>query len=89
MKSGKKWIIAGLVFIVLAGSLLALPPIRERVSNRLDLLRIRVFYLINPPEDSVFNPSESTPDPEVARIVAATLTHLAPPTGSPTPPTQT
>jgi hypothetical protein len=72
MKTWQKIVLAFLAILVVGGLLMLLPPVQERVLWRLDQLRIRVFYLINPPEEEVF-----TPDDEVAAVVQATLTQLA------------
>lgn len=81
MKTWQKIILALLAVLVVGGLLMLLPPVQERVLWRLDQLRIRAFYLINPPEEAVF-----TPDDDVAAVVQATLTQLASEsTSTPTP----
>jgi tetratricopeptide (TPR) repeat protein len=58
-----------------------LPPVNQRVNVRIDELRARIKYALNPPDQAVFVPNE-----EVAPIVAATLLALTPtPTASATP----
>lgn len=73
MRSWKKYILIGLAaLVVLIGVGFALPPVRERVLYRVDQVRIRLFYLINPPEEAVFKP-----DAQVAAVVQQTMTALA------------
>jgi tetratricopeptide (TPR) repeat protein len=72
MKFWQKIFLAFVAVVLLGGALLLLPPVQERVFTRLDQLRLRVFYTLNPPEEAVF-----TPDAEVAAVVQATLTAVA------------
>jgi hypothetical protein len=72
MKPWQKIILAGLTVLILASMSLALPPVQERVFFHLGNLRIRVQYMLFPPEDVVFKPNL-----EVAQIVEATLTQMA------------
>lgn len=65
------WAVLGAAALCLL--LMALPPIQERVWWRLDQLRVRIFYAINPPEESVFTPQGTS----VASVVEATLTAMA------------
>lgn len=73
MKLWQKLILGVLAVLVLGGLLMLIPPIQERVMWRVDQLRLRVFYILNPPEEKVFQPGE---DAEVAAIVKATLTQI-------------
>ena len=60
-----------------------LPFVHDRLAWRVDNLRMRIQYALNPPEQVVFVPEE-----QVQAIVNATLTALAPtvtPTQTPTP----
>ena len=88
MKLWQKLILALMVLLALFGILtitvLAVPSLHERVSNRLDQARIRVFYALNPPEQAVFSPSGAKTDPTVEAIVQATMTQIAA-SFSPTP----
>ena len=63
-----------------------IPFVHERLAWRVDNLRVRIQYALNPPEQVVFVPEEA-----VDAIVNATLTALAPTaTTTPTPtPTET
>lgn len=90
MKSWKKIALALMAVLCLCVVVALLPPVRERISYRLEQLRLRVFYTLNPPEEAVF-----TPDAEVAAAVQATLTYVAglstptptlPPAATATPP---
>ena len=59
-----------------------IPFVHERLAWRVDNLRVRIQYALNPPEEVVFVPEEA-----VDAIVNATLTALAPtatPTETPT-----
>jgi hypothetical protein len=60
-----------------------LPPINEQLAWRIDSWRAQIKYALNPPEESVFVPSEQ--GDQVESIVEATLESLLPsPTPSPT-----
>jgi hypothetical protein len=83
MKTPQKLILFVVVPLLLGIVLFALPPVHQRVYFYLDQLRIRVFYLFNPPEEEVFTPREQD---RLEAIVQATLSALAvtPPAASPT-----
>lgn len=74
METRNKWILAVVLLVLLAGVIFALPPVHQRVFWHLDQLRIRVHYLLNPPEEEVFTPGEQD---RIAAIVQATATYLA------------
>ncbi|GAB4528954.1 MAG: hypothetical protein Fur0018_15310 [Anaerolineales bacterium] len=62
-----------------------LPPVHSRLAWRVDAVRTRIKYALNPPEKSVFTPQEQT---QVEAIVSATLSALSPAeSASPTPQT--
>ncbi len=62
-----------------------IPFVHSRLAWRIDNLRIRVQYAINPPEEVVFKPQEQAQiENQANAIVNATLTALAP-TLTPTP----
>jgi hypothetical protein len=65
------------ILLVLIGVALLLPPVRDRLTPRLEELRTRLFYTFKPPEESVFIPKE-----QLAAMVEATLSALTP---TPTP----
>ncbi len=70
------------MLVILAASVLLIPSLRERVSNKWDEVRAQIKYAINPPEKVVFEPQEQA----VANIVRQTMTALAPTTTTtPTP----
>jgi hypothetical protein len=71
MKLWQKLILVVLAILILGGLLMLFPPVQERVMWRVDQLRLRIFYALNPPEQTVFKPDE-----QVAAIVQATLTQL-------------
>jgi tetratricopeptide (TPR) repeat protein len=66
-----------LALITASFALYNVPPIHERLAWRVDDLRARIKYAINPPEEAVF-----VPQAEVAQIVSETLQALTP---TPTP----
>ncbi len=72
MKLWQKLILAAMAVLLLGGLLMFIPPIQERVMYRFDQLRLRVFYMLNPPEQEVFQPQPQ----QVATIVQATLTWI-------------
>ena len=72
----KAWI-GFLAVLALGVIVLFLPPVWSRVSYYVNQLYTDLFYKINPPEEVVFNPGQSTPD-DVATAVQATLQALAP-----------
>jgi hypothetical protein len=50
-----------------------LPPVHARLAPRLDNLRTRIVYALNPPEEAVFIPQE-----QIEELVKATMTVLTP-----------
>ena len=88
MKSKKPLLIA-LFIIVAAVALAMLPPIRSRLEWRYDALRVRLHYMLNPPEEIAFMPN--TPLPVTTEPTAPntptlqlTLTTTPQPTAAPT-----
>lgn len=55
----KKWYIP--IGILLVIGIYFLPPVHDRLSTRVDLLRTRIVYFFNPPSEAVFQPSEGNP----------------------------
>ncbi|MBX3036513.1 MAG: C39 family peptidase [Anaerolineales bacterium] len=55
----KKWYIP--IGILLVIGIYFLPPVHDRLSTRVDLLRTRIIYFFNPPSEAVFQPSEGNP----------------------------
>ncbi len=55
----KKWYIP--IGILLAIGIYFLPPVHDRLSPRINLLRTRIVYFFNPPSEAVFQPSEGNP----------------------------
>lgn len=71
------------LLILVAVGLYNIPFVHARLAWRVDNLRVRIQYALNPPEEVVFVPEEA-----VEAIVNATLTAMAPTataTGTPTP----
>ncbi|RPJ44981.1 MAG: hypothetical protein EHM21_09745 [Chloroflexi bacterium] len=71
MKPWQTVVLVALALLIFGSLLMLLPPVQERVFWRVDQLRLRVFYALNPPEEEVFKP-----DVQVAAIVKATLTQM-------------
>lgn len=66
-----------MVFLIFLG-LYSLPPVHERLAWRIDELRTRIKYALNPPEEAVFIPQGGSelPAPGISTLM---------PTSSPTP----
>jgi tetratricopeptide (TPR) repeat protein len=79
------------VLCVLALLVYNIPFVHSRLGWRIDNLRVRIQYAINPPEHVVFQPQEQAVlENQVNSIVNATLTALAPTlTSTPLPVTPT
>lgn len=87
----RKYLLAVPVIIILAVLVYNIPFVHSRLAWRIDNLRIRIQYALNPPEQVVFKPQEQAVlENQVEAIVDATLTALAPTiTPSPVIPTST
>jgi hypothetical protein len=72
MKFLKITLTTGLVLIVLAGALMLIPSIRDRVVYHVGVWRIQIQYALYPPEKEVF-----VPQAEVNDAVKATMAALA------------
>ncbi len=57
-KINKLWFIP--LSILLAIGVYFLPPVHDRLATRVDLLRTRIIYFFNPPNEAVFQPSGET-----------------------------
>ncbi len=57
-KINKLWFIP--LGILLAIGVYFLPPVHDRLATRVDLLRTRIIYFFNPPNEAVFQPSGET-----------------------------
>ncbi|PWB55764.1 MAG: hypothetical protein C3F13_03590 [Anaerolineales bacterium] len=80
-----KYLLAIPILLVAAMAIYNLPFVHSRLAWRIDNLRIRLQYAINPPEEVVFQPQEQAQiESQANAIVNATLTALAP-TITPTP----
>jgi tetratricopeptide (TPR) repeat protein len=80
-----KYYLAIPLLLILAVLVYNVPFVHSRLAWRLDNMRIRIQYAINPPEQVVFLPQEQAAlENQVNVIVNATLTALAP-TITPTP----
>jgi hypothetical protein len=69
-----------LVFILLIGAY-SLPPVQAWLDPRLDVLRTRLAYALNPPEEALFIPQEGSQGNNQGSTATATLT----PTSTATP----
>ena len=65
--------------VLAAGTIAAIPPLRESALFELNSLRTNVQYAVHPPQEAVF-----VPEVELATIVQATMQSLDP-TATPTP----
>jgi hypothetical protein len=61
-----------------------LPPVHERLAWRVDELRTRVKYALNPPEEAIFIPQGQSTQTALATPVVRVITPT--PTSTPTPP---
>ena len=69
------WILLGLAIMV---GLYYLPPIHSRLSWRVDNLRTQIKYYFNPPEEAVFQPSESQSTNPASQATLDAMQTLAP-----------
>ncbi len=75
----KKYLLAIPILIALAVLAYNVPFVHSRLAWRLDNLRVRIQYAMNPPEQVIFQPQEQALlERQVETIVDATLTALAP-----------
>lgn len=78
MKKAWKFILPVFAVIFIATCLvMAIPSVRTSIVGRLEQLRTRIFYILNPPEEAVFVPATT-----VADVVQATLLALTPSPGT-------
>jgi uncharacterized protein YvpB len=81
-----KWIQRLLILCIglalLAGVLLLIPSIRERIFYHIDTAYIQVKYALFPPEQEVFTPNQQA---GVAMRASQTAAAVVPPTATPTP----
>jgi tetratricopeptide (TPR) repeat protein len=78
-RSTRKFWLAIPILLFLAVIVYHIPFVHSRLAWRLDNLRIRIQYALNPPEQVVFLPQEQAVlENQVEQIVDATLTALAP-----------
>jgi tetratricopeptide (TPR) repeat protein len=74
-----RYLLAIPVLLVAAVLIYNIPFVNARLAWRLDNLRVRLQYALNPPEQVVFQPQEQAAlENQVNSIVNATLTALAP-----------
>lgn len=79
-KINKLWLIP--LGLLLAIGVYFLPPVHDRLSTRVDLLRARIIYFFNPPNEAVFQPSGETAltiETVIATTRAEYLLTLTPP----------
>jgi len=75
-------LLAVLLAILLAIGVYYIPPVHERLAWRIDSLRTRIIYFLNPPDQAVFQPTEQA---MLETIVAQTMQAYL----TPRPPTKT
>lgn len=74
-----RYLLAIPVLLVVAVLVYNIPFVHSRLAWRIDNLRVRIQYAINPPERAIFQPQEQAAlENQVNAIVNATLTALAP-----------
>ncbi len=73
------------LFLLLMAFAYQLPPIHSRLSWRLDELKTRIKYVLNPPDEAVFVPAGGTPQP----VSTSTPTPSPSPTSTLPGPTET
>jgi tetratricopeptide (TPR) repeat protein len=83
-KRTRNIILGVLVVIVLGCLIVAVSPLREKITWRIDQLITRIFYTVKAPEQAVFVPN--TPDATVTPQVLPTSTATLPPTSTQTLP---
>jgi tetratricopeptide (TPR) repeat protein len=82
-----------IVAVVLAAVIVtaSLPPVRDRLANRFDMIRAQIFYRLYPPEESVFTPQQKQEVDDIVRstmqaaVQQAAPTALVRPTNAPVP----
>jgi hypothetical protein len=57
--------------LVLAIGIYFLPPVHDRLSTRVDLLRTRIIYFFKPPSEAVFTPGQENPLTVETAVVTA------------------
>ena len=62
-----------------------LPPVQAWLSPRVDTLRTRIVYALNPPEEAVFIPQEQVDETVQATLITPTPRPTDTPTATPTP----
>jgi len=86
-KINKLWLIP--LALLFAVGVYFLPPVHDRLSTRVDLLRTGIIYFFNPPNEAVFQPSGETAltiETVIATTRAEYLLTLTPPaTATPRP----
>jgi hypothetical protein len=58
MLNRKKWLWALPILAILGIGIYYLPPVHSRLSWRVDDVRRRITYLINPPDQALFQPTQ-------------------------------
>lgn len=84
-KYWKRFLIVAVAVMASVCMIAALSPVRSRLEARFEQLRVRVFYALFPPEESVFTPQQQ----EVAGIVQSTMQAIIQATAQQAAPTQT
>jgi hypothetical protein len=68
-KINKLWLIP--LVLLLGIGIYSIPPVHDRLSSRMELLRTRIIYFFKPPSEAVFQPGEQNPLTMGTALVAA------------------
>src|ERR1043165_8304002 len=75
------WVIPVSIFILIG--LYYLPPIHSRLAWRLDALRTQIKYMVNPPDEAVFRPTQQAQvNLAVTKMIQTLQATLTPPAAS-------
>ncbi len=77
------------ISILVIVGLYYVPPIHSRLAWRLDSLRTQIKYLVKPPEEAVFHPSQQQIAVAVTKMIQTLQASMTPPTGVSPSATQT
>lgn len=76
-RTHRKWAIPAIIIFVIG--MYYVPPVHSRLSWRLDALRTQVKYMINPPDEAVFQPAQQTQvDLAVTQMMQTLVATLTP-----------
>ena len=85
MNNTKRIIIYALIIVAIITAVgLSIPTVRESLQWHLNKWRVRVFYILNPPEEAVFVPQDDIDSAVEATFQAYTATSIVNLTPTPT-----